>query len=620
MYIESGDTVAVSSENSTKDAPYHTTYHQQQQQQGERGGGEIATHVPPGSIMMTTFHDRPMVGENNHTNIHKNHHSANGSCSDTDSDMDQNNNHNTGSHYNESHRTATTSSTKPPSNEQLLGVAFLTFFTFATVQMIFALHIAHSQAMMGDSAAMLVDAFTYLFNYIAERQKAAVQDQNRNDGNDGKDVPNSNSNYNNNNTDIVHDTDRNGRNNTVAAATLLLQKQAYEQQRQDRKMVLQLEIIPPVVSVTTLIIVTIVVVQKAVHILILDTHRSKAQQTIPNLRLMFLFSCFNLVLDFVNVMCFARAKHCCGYHTTVTTTTASPNTNQNHHCHQRQYCTNGDKISNNHNDDGDEENSAHSGTHLLDETITTDVRIVQTPQPQQHPSSNILQQVAHPMVATRGYSHVPNIDAVTKSCNGINQDNGCCMTSSVNGSNVTLPQNTAYENNTFVIHDKGENDDDDESHVIVEDYDRYVELLQHNHTRTTTNVDQIHNSDVDNETNQDHSNHNRHLHSEHDEEDDDTTNLNMCSAYTHVFADTLRSIAVIIAAIVAELVPQITPEVADSTAAILVSILILFSLVPLVQGLINSGRELQIIYREEKLDTMATMHATPITMDHFELT
>ena len=96
MYIESGDTVAVSSENSTKDAPYHTTYHQQQQ--GERGGGEIARKVPPGSIMMTTFHDRPTEGDNNHTNIHKNHHSANGSCSDTDSDMDQNNNHNTGSH------------------------------------------------------------------------------------------------------------------------------------------------------------------------------------------------------------------------------------------------------------------------------------------------------------------------------------------------------------------------------------------------------------------------------------------------------------------------------------------------------------------------------------------
>lgn len=36
------------------------------------------------------------------------------------------------------------------------------------------------------------------------------------------------------------------------------------------------------------------------------------------------------------------------------------------------------------------------------------------------------------------------------------------------------------------------------------------------------------------------------------DEDEGEGNMNMCSAYTHVFADTLRSLAVIIAAVVSE--------------------------------------------------------------------
>ena len=123
--------------------------------------------------------------------------------------------------------------------------------------------------------------------------------------------------------------------------------------------------------------------------------------------------------------------------------------------------------------------------------------------------------------------------------------------------------------------------------------------------------------------NPNHNNNHVHLDKDDPNDDPDTTNLNMCSAYTHVFADTLRSIAVIIAAIVAELVPSITPEVADSTAAIIVSILILLSLVPLGQGLINSCQELRTIYREEKFDSktiMLAIHPSTTTMDHFEMT
>jgi Co/Zn/Cd efflux system component len=63
-------------------------------------------------------------------------------------------------------------------------------------------------------------------------------------------------------------------------------------------------------------------------------------------------------------------------------------------------------------------------------------------------------------------------------------------------------------------------------------------------------------------------------------------NLNMCSAWTHVCADTLRSVAVLIAAGFAFLFPKIlTAADADSWGAIVVSVIILVSLVPLLEGL-----------------------------------
>jgi len=65
-----------------------------------------------------------------------------------------------------------------------------------------------------------------------------------------------------------------------------------------------------------------------------------------------------------------------------------------------------------------------------------------------------------------------------------------------------------------------------------------------------------------------------------------TLNLNMCSAWTHVCADTLRSIAVLVAAGFSTLFPaQLSSTDADSDAAIVVSIIILVSLLPLIQGL-----------------------------------
>lgn len=95
------------------------------------------------------------------------------------------------------------------------------------------------------------------------------------------------------------------------------------------------------------------------------------------------------------------------------------------------------------------------------------------------------------------------------------------------------------------------------------------------------------------------------------------SNLNMCSAYTHVFADTLRSIAVIVAAILAEIIPDVTPEEADATAAVVVSVLIVFSLIPLIQGLLRSVAELRVIAADERYEDNMLLRSQAA---NFELT
>ena len=155
------------------------------------------------------------------------------------------------------------------SNEYVLNVAFFSFLGFLLVQVVFAL-IARSQAMLADSAAMMVDAFTYLFNLIAERLKnrpIPVDDS----------VP-----------DIVR-------------------------KRQRRRKVLYLEIVPPLISVVTLIVVSVVVLADAVDTIMKrltteDQNVVDNDDDLPNAWIMFLFSSANLALDVMNVTCFAKAK------------------------------------------------------------------------------------------------------------------------------------------------------------------------------------------------------------------------------------------------------------------------------------------------------------------------
>ena len=155
--------------------------------------------------------------------------------------------------------------------------------------------IAQSEAMLGDTAAMVVDSMTYGFNLYAERKKkeeveavpslttdTAEQDE----------------------TDISADI-HTGINSEERILLSLSRRRRY----------LLLELVPPIVSVSVLLVVIGFILSNSIHTLILDANRSEKEQSRPNLIIMMTFSVLNLFLDLMNVFCFARAKHIMGYKT-----------------------------------------------------------------------------------------------------------------------------------------------------------------------------------------------------------------------------------------------------------------------------------------------------------------
>ena len=355
--------------------------------------------------------------------------------------------------------------------------------TFTLCQTMAAV-IAGSEAMMGDSAAMFVDALTYLFNLVAERKKNHFDETWQGTS--------------------EQDPERARR----------------IRQRDKRKMTLTMELIPPLVSVTTLIVVTIFVLRKAIRVLILDVHRDRSQQGDPNIKLMLFFSTLNLGLDFLNVFCFARAKHLMGYET-----------------------------------------------------------------------------VEGHLPSQRGESY----DALSANDLELNDEH------QLNGNGVGLHSN---EEQMEQIENHGANyvmNENGNGRVLADPPGRKIAVSHQ--SSTASHLDSSFSSE---------------------EDEKDGANLNMCSAYTvspfwpsysqvspkcthcpltivwsqHVFADTLRSIAVIIAGVLAEVVDGVTPEEADATAAVVVSGLILLSLLPLFHGLKHTYAELKAIRAEESSENM----------------
>ena len=146
--------------------------------------------------------------------------------------------------------------------------------------MFVAVLIAKSQAMVGDSSAMVIDSLTYLFNSYAEKIK---------------------------NKSLRESVD-----DDLSAAEKELKRLERTRQR------LWLEILPPLCSVMTLIILTIYIIIDAFNTLtgpdyeegVSDGSESNEE---PNIGVMFFFSALNLGLDIMNVTCFARAKHAFGF-------------------------------------------------------------------------------------------------------------------------------------------------------------------------------------------------------------------------------------------------------------------------------------------------------------------
>jgi hypothetical protein len=148
-----------------------------------------------------------------------------------------------------------------PTNEYVLNFAFFSFIGFVMFQAVFAL-IAKSESMLADSEAMSVDALTYLFNLVAERIKNAPYSEKE----------------------------------------LSMSSEVREYQRELRR--LYLELIPPAISVTTLIVVTMMTLRDAIATLRLDQEDGTAEDV--SVPIMLIFSGANLLLDVVNVTCFAR--------------------------------------------------------------------------------------------------------------------------------------------------------------------------------------------------------------------------------------------------------------------------------------------------------------------------
>lgn len=154
------------------------------------------------------------------------------------------------------------------SNEYVLNIAFLSFAGFTALQFFFAI-LANSQSMMADCAAMSVDVISYLVNFWAERLKHG-------------------------------------------SSPLTMQQLRLKR--------LYLELIPPLVSVITLVTVTVLSLQSALDTLILVYNLDPEQNattttddTTPKVGLMLLFSGLNLLLDFLNVFCFARVEQAVGW-------------------------------------------------------------------------------------------------------------------------------------------------------------------------------------------------------------------------------------------------------------------------------------------------------------------
>mmetsp|Transcript_5322 Transcript_5322/g.7528 ORF Transcript_5322/g.7528 Transcript_5322/m.7528 type:complete len:405 (-) Transcript_5322:1-1215(-) len=355
-------------------------------------------------------------------------------------------------------------------NEYVLNVAFISFLGFTILQTIFAL-IAKSQAMLTDSEAMAVDALTYLFNLLAEHLK----------------------------------------HKPYSEEEKKLSPSVRHHQRKLKR--LYLELIPPLLSCATLLTVTGFALREAFTTLLGETLDDEDQ---PDLQLMLFFSGLNLLLDVVNVFCFAKADQAIGL----------PSVNYTDIRHSEPIHESGvddDKEFLNRRDS--QRTVKMTNTRSDETTPLLDTKLSPSP------------------------TSASTAAATTKNSDG-----------------VELQQMEGRQYPVSIkMHDPAGNDSNDNGNREEEGVSESDSISTSGDFHGTLEL-----------------------------------NLNMCSAWTHVCADTLRSAAVLLAAAFASIAKDISPDSADATATIVVSFIIVVSLGPLVQGLYLTAVEIWTITKDER--------------------
>ena len=472
-----------------------------------------------------------------------------------------------------------------PSNEELLRKAFLSFLGFTICQCLVAI-IAQSNAMIGDSLAMAVDCFTYGFNLYAERKKQSLHET------------------------IGMDE----------AETRI------SWERRIRKKKLQYEIIPPLVSVVCLFLITSVILRTAIQTITLafaDTleftdvrhyrrmeyihvfpdfsdfqysNVARNQQDLmddvmndternPNVILMMIFSTVNLFVDFYNVASFAKADRALGF-----------NVEDRHHENQSNDAT------------GNE-----SGSDMATSLAGDDVKVSKSNKRKRNRGG-----ARYSTLTARGEDDsdhdldLENLDGLNKSGSNESfkdaQDHEWSYDDEedlqVEGVDVSERIKALRIEEEDTEKEYADNPKVEDSHpqngtnnvFTIDDMDD--DPLDNNNVDSTVNKStrDISSDEVDQIPHYDHSQKYQSCTTM------EQANLNMCSAYTHIFVDTIRSMAVLIASLIAIFNEDITSEAADAAAAVAVSIAILIATIPLFIGLQKTGCQLVAIRREEIME------------------
>ncbi|GFH47311.1 hypothetical protein CTEN210_03786 [Chaetoceros tenuissimus] len=419
------------------------------------------------------------------------------------------------------------------SNEYVLNFAFFSFLLFMMTQAFFAV-MAKSESMLADSMAMSVDAFTYLFNLVAERLKHR--------------------------------------------SSLQYENLSIEEAKRRKKILrLYLEFFPPMISVTTLIIVSFNALMEAVHTLIdppmlrLGKDEDISQEE-PDVKIMIFFSALNLGLDVMNVLCFARVQNF-----SLTGNRTVKDDEESKHIFP---------IA-----DDDEEALHLESTNMLHEMPPS--IIIDT---SRDSSCDDHDDYVQDDLETEGLLGIPTPNYGSYQSDAEWGENFSMGSMGVLYGNASQNDSLTSGGISITSAETGESlgsGNHSNSHQSrrskARDLGAMDELDGISEGEENSDDDDDENLSIDNDD----------CNSNDSEDTDRGFNLNMCSAYTHVMADTMRSIAVLVAASISWYF-NIDPSLADATAAIIVSAIIALSLGPLIVGLCQTWGELQTLKKEER--------------------